>query len=349
MSARARTFLLAAPFVGAVTMGCSANLAASSEQADAEASTVTAVVTVERTALSTSAGGRPEAPGSEAARSDIIARFVRARPGDEDALRIVGAAIDLPAVGTCARLSAAGSPSAKMARRSVELLNVGALSVELSPPSPGSPGSSGFAGDRDRADLGRDSQTKLLPRHLPDVVDVVSGVVYTARAEGDAFPPRGRYVFRAAGAPEQDIAPFTVEATAKGEPLDVRVADQPIAHREHRDPGPVVFAPNDPVDVTWTPSPDASAEDDLLYIDVSARPAGAATVRCTFGDSGRATLTPSVFVNAGAGDEGTLAIHKVHRESFRAKGIDSGVLRFDFARVTSFRRQTSDLATQPRR
>jgi len=267
---------------------------------------MTAIVTVERTAGTA---------GTEGAHSDIIARFVRSRAGtvDDDALRIVGAAIDLPAAGACIRLPAANA-SAKMAR-SVELVNVGTVSVDLSNASSGAP-------------------SALLPRHLPDVADLVSGVVYTARGEGDAFPARGHYVFHATGTPEQELAPFTVEATAKGDPGDVRIADQATAHRAE----PIAISASEPTEVTWTASAEASPEDDLVYIDVIARPPGTATVRCSFGDTGRGALAASTF----AGDEGIISVHRVHRESFRAKGIDSGVLRFDFAHVSSFRR----IATQ---
>jgi len=312
VSARARILCLTGPAFGVLTVGCSTNIAASSEAADAEASAVTAIVTVDRTA---------GAAGTEGSKSDMIARFVRSRAGavDDDALRIVGAAIDLPAAGSCARLPTANS-AVKMAR-SLELVNVGALSFEMAaPPS---------------SDAKPDYQGKLVARHLPDVVDLVSGVVYTGRGEGDAFPARGRYVFHAAGAPEQEIAPFTVEATAKGEPGELRIADQAVVHRT--DAGPFSVSATEPTEVTWTPPADATADDDVIYIDVSARPPGAATVRCSFGDTGHATLAPTSFTS----DEGTITVHRVHRVPFRAKGIDSGVLRFDFARVSSFRRQSS--------
>ncbi|WP_394839937.1 hypothetical protein LVJ94_23905 [Pendulispora rubella] len=304
-----------------LSVGCSANLAASSESTDAEASAVTGIVTVERTT---------GVSGADAPKSDIIARFVRSRAGvvDDDSLRLVGAAMELPAVGSCSRLPAASS--ATKAARSLELLNVGALSFEF--PSGRASGTGAEAQGRPEA--------KLVARHLPDVVDLVSGVVYTARGEGEAFPAKGRYVFRAAGSPEQEIAPFTVEATAKGEPGDIRIADQSLAHRA--DGAPVFLPAVDPTEVTWTA--EGSADDDVVYIDVSAKTAAAggsgagardAGVRCTFADTGRATLAATAFV----ADEGTMAIHRVHRESFRARGIDSGVLRFDFARVASYRRR----------
>ena len=325
VSARTRILSLAGPLFGVLSIGCSANLAASSESTDAEASAVTGIVTVERTA-----SGAETAP-----KSDIIARFVRSRAGvvDDDSLRLVGAAIDLPAVGACNRLP--GASSATKLARSLELLNVGALSFDF----PSSAGNGVEAQGKPEA--------RLVARHLPDVVDLVSGVVYTARGEGEAFPGKGRYVFRAGGSPEQEIAPFTVEATAKGEPGDIRIADQALAHRAEG--SPVLIPAVDPTDVTWTPD---GTDDDVIYIDVAASRAAAGSggvgardtgVRCSFADTGRATLAATAFV----ADEGTIAIHRVHRESFRAKGIDSGVLRFDFARVASFRRDTGGPGTAP--
>ncbi len=290
--------------MGLASAGCSANLVSPSADgtADAEASTVAAIVTVDRTA-----GSSTENSGG---RSDIIARFVRSHAGtvDDDALRMVGAAIDLPPAGACTRLPSANTSAPTKPGRSVELVNVGAVSVELS---------------------GVSSLSPLLPRHMPDVADVVSGVVYTARGDGDAFPARGRYVVHVAGAPEQDIAPFSVEATARGDLGDVRVADQAMLRRSE----PLAIAAGDTTEITWTPSNEGS-DDDLVYIEVAARPTGTATIRCSFADVGRATLPASTF----AGDEGTLSVHRVHRETFHAKGVDSGVLRFDFARSASFRR-----------
>src|SRR5437879_778319 len=91
--------------------GCSANVAATPEPADAEASALTAVVVVERTV---------GYAGADSARSEAVARFVRVRGGtvDEDALRMVGAAVDFPPLGACARVTA---QRAAFADRAIEL------------------------------------------------------------------------------------------------------------------------------------------------------------------------------------------------------------------------------------
>jgi hypothetical protein len=36
---------------------------------------------------------------------------------------------------------------------------------------------------------------------------------------------------------------------------------------------------------------------------------------------------------------GTIAVHRLHHEAFRAHGVDPGEVRFDFARVVSFVRR----------
>src|SRR5690242_14317556 len=94
--------------------GCSAVVSASAEEADAQSTSVTGVVVVDRTVS-----------GDEAARGEASARFVRLRGAiDDGALRLVGAGLDLPAVGECAVVRDQTST------RSVELLDVGAISIE---------------------------------------------------------------------------------------------------------------------------------------------------------------------------------------------------------------------------
>jgi hypothetical protein len=244
-------------------------------------SSITAVVTVERTS---------------GTRGDVVARFVRMRAGsvDDDALRMVGAAIELPALGTCSRLQNNPSRAARM-----ELVSAGAVSLEAD----------GFRGN-------------LLARQVPDVVDVVGGVVYTARAEGDVMPARGRFTLRASGTiePDFEIAPFTVDANIPGEPSDLRVAG---------DTNNAAVSSSEPTEITW----ESAGGDDVIYLDVAGR--GADKVRCLFADSGRASLATSNFPS----DEGTITVHRVHRESFHARGIDAGLMRFDFARVVGFHRR----------
>jgi hypothetical protein len=87
------------------------------------------------------------------------------------------------------------------------------------------------------------------------------------------------------------------------------------------------------VEVTW----EAGAGDDAIYIDVAGASA-TPLARCLFADSGRATL-PSLAFGAAAVTDGTLAVHRLHRESFKAHGVDPGEVRFDFARVVPFARR----------
>ncbi len=290
--------LTVATIATAALAGCATNVgAADGTAADAEVSTAaTGIIAVEGTA------------GADGARTEVVARFVRARGGvvDEDALRMVGAAVDLPAVGSCARGGRTGSGAARaaLAARSLALLDVGAVSL--------------VAGE---------TTASLAPRQLPDVADVVSGVVYSARA--DALAARGAYLLRVDGSAEGDVASFAVSALSPGEPADVRVAGESADART----AAVALAPGSPVDVTWDAS--AVSGEDLVYVDVGG-PLVTSPMRCTFADAGHGTVPASAF---GALEEGTLAVHRLHREAFHVRGVEPGEVRFDFARAVAFTRR----------
>jgi hypothetical protein len=245
------------------------------------------VVVVERTA----------GPG-DAARAEAIARFIQMRAGgiDEQALRMVGAAVEFPALGAC---SAIGRSWTDSPARAVKLANVGAVSLEAN-----------------------GVKTSLLARQVPDVADLVSGVVYTARAE-TSLASRTRYVLRGGGTSEIDA--FEIAAFAPAEPADVRVGGQDGRAL-------VTLTPSIGADMSWEPG----GGDDLVYVDVASSEAGTPTVRCLFGDSGRAIIPSGAF---GAIEDGTITIHRLHREAFRARGLDSGEIRFDFGRSVAFTRR----------
>jgi len=273
-----------------LTAGCSANVVPSAEATDAEASASTsvAVVAVERSAVA--------GPAGDVARAEAVVRVVRARSGavDEDALRMVGATLDVPALGACAPTAAVG----RSAGRAVQLVDVGVVTLEAGGAS-----------------------TTLLPRRLPDVADLVSGIVYARTADGETMPARGRYDLRVAGT--RGEAGFTVSATAPGDLSDVRVAG-----RDARS-GLVSLAPNSPVDVTWEPG----AAEDVVYVDVVA---AAGALRCAFVDAaGHGTVAAASLAGM---EEGTLAIHRLHREPFRGR-VEAGEVRFDFGRVLAFTRR----------
>jgi hypothetical protein len=153
--------------------------------------------------------------------------------------------------------------------------------------------------------------TILLPRAMPDPAGVVSGYFYSARAS-EAYTPTSRLSLRASGG--QDLPEgFAVSVASPRDLSDVRVVATPAS-----------------VDVLW----DSSESDgrDLVYADVLGP---AMIARCAGSDAGHLAIPASAL---GAAEEGTIAVHRVHREPFRTRGIDPGEVRFDFARVVSFRR-----------
>jgi hypothetical protein len=268
-------------------VGCSVQ-AAQGDAADAEASSpATAVVVVERT------GG----PG-DTARAEAVARFVQMRAGtvDDQALRMVGAAVEFPAIGSCSTI---GRTWGDAPARAVRLADVGAVSLEAN-----------------------GVRTSLVARQVPDVADLVSGVVYTARAES-SLASRTRYVLRGGGTAE--VEAFEIVASAPAEPSDIRIAGQDGRSL-------VAIAPNASVDVAWDPS----NADDLIYIDVASTDPATPIVRCLFPDAGHATVPPTAL---GSTDDGTLSLHRLHRETFRSRGLDNGEIRFDFSRSVPFTRR----------
>src|SRR5205823_2948051 len=104
--------------------------------------------------------------------------------------------------------------------------------------------------------------------------------VYAARPGDAALPARGKYILRAAGSPELDVAPFTAFATAPAEPAELR-----IGGRDARTSAPIDVAGLAPVEITWEPG----VVDDFVYIDVAGA-SSAPVVRCLFADGGRASL-----------------------------------------------------------
>jgi hypothetical protein len=285
---KSASFLGLATAVGTL-VGCATNVSPSGEAADAEVSTTaTAIVVVEGSSSSSSAESHASA----------VARFVKARGGlvDDDALRMVGATVDFPAMGSCAALA----PSRASQARPLALLDVGAVSL-----------------------LAGDVATPLARRQLPDVADLVSGVVYSARA--DMLPSRSAYTLRVSG--DVEVGAFTFTATSPGEPAELRIMGEDGRR------GPVSLLAGSAVDFTW----DGEPSNDIVYVDVIT-PASVTVARCVFPDAGRASIPASVFTTFGPLDEGTFAVHRLHREPFTARGVDPGEVRFDFARVVAFAR-----------
>ena len=261
---------------------CAGTVSGSSETGDANAlATTNAIVIVERTV-----------EAGRGSRAEASARFVRvsAPASAADALRAIGAAIDLPSRGTCATIaSLAGAVAPHESAPVVELVDVGPVAIEMEGVS-----------------------TRLLPRQLPDVTDVVSGVVYARALDPALLPVGARYLVHVAGV--HDFSPIEISASGAANPSLVRIAEE--------DAQGVLVATGATVDLAW----DATAVDDVVYVDIN--PSG---VRCAFGDAGHATV-PTVFFD----DTGAFVVHRLHREPLPAGGSASGEIRFDFARSIAY-------------
>jgi hypothetical protein len=297
--------LLTGALASFTAIGC---VAPPDDRPDAEAtsSTATAVVVVERTV----------GPGDAVRGDAVIARFVRVRQGsvDEQALRIAGASgfdRDLPAVGTCSTAGFGAETQAALQPRSVDLLDVGVLTVD---------GASSASGAGALANAGR--STVLLPRSMPDPTGVVSGVFYSARS-AEAFTPAARLQFHTSGGP--DLAEgFRVDVPSPRDVSDVHVAFASAS-----------LSPSSPgLEVSWEADAVASEARDIVYVDVLGA-SSRLVARCATLDVGQLAIPGTAIGNL---EDGQLAVHRLHRESFRAKGIEPGEIRFDIARVIAFHR-----------
>ena len=269
-------FLLTGVLTSLAAAGC---IQQSEDRPDAEAASTsaTALVVVERTS----------GPGDTVRGDAVIARFVRVHEGrvDDQALRLAGAAFDLPAVGTC---STAQEAQPALQPRSVDLLDVGVLTVD-----------------------GSSKSTVALPRTMPDPTGVVSGVFYSARST-EIGEHSERLALHTSGGP--DIEGFNVNVAAPRDVADVRVS----------------FVASG-LDVAWEAAESDDARD-VVYVDVLGA-SSRLVARCTTLDVGHMVVPLGVVI-----DDGQLAVHRMHRESFRAKGIETGEIRFDVSRIVTFRR-----------
>jgi hypothetical protein len=151
--------------------------------------------------------------------------------------------------------------------------------------------------------------TPLAPRAVPDPAGIVGGYIYAARST-DSFAASSRVALKASGGIDLPEG-FAVSLAAPHELDKLQVAPAPTG-----------------LDVTWD---DGDARD-LVYVDVQAP---SFVARCSGSDVGHLTIPATVL---GTVEEGTLSVHRVHREAFKTRGIDPGEVRFDLARVVAFHR-----------
>ena len=305
-------FRLAAPALVALAVGsgCSGTVTSSS---NTNTSSTMALLSVERSA--------PASDVVSAPRSHASAYFLRLQAGADDVLaaRLVGASLTLPAVDRCESIDALwnqGLPLASLAP--VELVDVGEVSLEA-----------------------EETSETMAARAFPDVIDLVSGVVYTTRDQiAASLPDEGRYVFRISGSAA--FPRVTLGANAPGPPDEVTIGETPLGS------APIVLERRD-VALRWRAGGGAS----VIYVDLVSNEDGAVDrVRCTFADVGRAIL-PSTALPRSATQ--IIAIHRVLRETPEtrgwdgeqlqgeagSRGLDAGEIRFDLAVTGGLRFETA--------
>jgi hypothetical protein len=313
------TFVAITALAVGMLAGCSADVSASADGTEADAaSTSPAIALVSIDSLTSGSTGTSGSSGSTGSGANggsgdrkvsAVARFVRARDGviDEDALRMVHASLSLPDLGSCA------VPDAEPANaRAVSLLDLGNVSLE----------SQGV-------------HTPLAPRELPDVADLVDGVVYTSRAlDGEALPASSAYTIRASG---NDAVPaFAVHAHAPSELHELHLG---TFDADGGDGSELQVDPSASLDMVWDAA--GSSTRDELYVDVTADGGDGSTdstaLRCAFADTGHAELPAQAWAALAGATSGQLTLHRLHREQLQASGIGTGEIRFDFARQIPFR------------
>jgi hypothetical protein len=270
------------------SVACAGTVSPSDSVGDAEPTITSAIVVVERTS-------DPDA----APRSQASARFIRVASSSttEEALRAIGAAVELPTGNTCAPVaSLASGVGLEQPAPVIELLDVGSVSLETS----------------------GGAEARLAPRQLPDVTDVVSGVVYARAADSATLPADARYVLHVGGRP--DLAGFDLTTVAPDDPADVRLVGE--------EPSGTLVLASPSVEVTWRPD----GTTDLIYVDL--QPSG---VRCVLGNgTAEAPIAHGAFPASLLSGSGSILVHRLHREPLHALGLDSGEIRFDFARSVAY-------------
>ena len=190
----------------------------------------------------------------------LAARYVRGSKLDVEALRASGGLFELPEIDQCIAFSHLGEGRGE-AGRSIELVAAGTTLVTQ--------------GER---------VVELSPRSIPDVSDVVSGVVYSKSV---ALEP-GAALVQLAG-----TEPLTVEIPTDLEDLEL----------------PSLEGDNDVV-LRWRAGGGA-----LVVVDVHSVSAG--SFRCAMRDSGSASLERAMFGNDGTVVVRRLAHFEAEREAFQ--------------------------------
>lgn len=278
---------LCSPALVLVALGlgaCSGNVP---DGADATASTTQALVVVEQSVPQNA---------SDTARANASAWFLRVNDPQSlnDANRLVTDVFDVPAVGSCAVLGSQKPPSATSPMSPVELAYAGDVVVQT---------------DR--------SRVQLAMRAFPDLANLVSGVVYTARNGSDLLlPAAGTIAVKASGG--YDLAPIDAEAYAPAPPDQVTVNGQSLSSDS------VSLRGGAPIEISWN----AENQGDFIYVDLEpSKGSRSATLRCSLADTGSGQIDAPTLPSA----ELRFSLHRVRTSPLKTATHEVGLARFDFA------------------
>ena len=304
---------------GAFALAAASLLAGCATQApgevDESATTIEGVVHVERTL------------GDEGTSTSVSAKFMRLVPGDEAAAEdLVGSRVILPARGECVLASSLTAGSVDPLKGSVELVDVGDLTLSSPTSAEQGEGHSRVA-------------VELSPRAFADVGDIASGVFYTSPDSTLDLPVPARYVISGTGA--SWVEPFSIDIDAPDAPVRVRIDGRLLGGSPDASDAPSIEAGRDAV-LDWDDGSAAATTDtsETVYVDVQ----GLASYRCAFADSGSATLPADVLREAtsGAADGASrhslsISVHRVRDREVKVdlsdrEGEERALVRFDIAR-----------------
>jgi hypothetical protein len=304
-----------------VATGCSATVADSADEVDAEAG-ARGSVSVEQVVQHGAAG--------PAMRTRVSARFVRVSGGLDHgtADQVVGSQ---------------GRPMADLGLGCQWEESVARSASTLSDPSLASEGSIELL---DVGDIVLRAGAQIMPlaaRAFPDVGDLVSGVVYTSRGGDGALPLAGTYLIETTGSPLVDG--FSMRVDAPDAPTGVRFAQG--ADVVALDASDLVLVSGEPLALSWdtdarsaqgarSAGGDAVKDaGDKIVVEMTQLGSEASTLVCAFDDVGNGVVPASQLVFPSGADV-DVSVHRHRRMSvpasqLNARSIDGAVVEFDFA------------------
>ena len=240
-----------------------------------------------------------------AVRTNVSAKFLQVGRAEIGiAQQLVKARPDVPPSGDCVAISSLEAPVASPSSLSVDLLDVGDVTLTIHEP----------ATHETVIHEPETSRIVLAPRAFPNIGDLVSGVFYTSPDASLRLPMPADYEIGGTGSSVIDA--FLVDVRSPEAPRDVRVDREAIDLVDTGEISNIVVRAGQDIELGWAAPADPSAS--LVYVDV--RPDMGAAYRCTFPDGGGALL-PAGLVSS-SDREATLTLHRLTEHAATLRGAE---------------------------